>query len=108
MILGVEEPNACAGAVFLVDHIDNGNRNAGRPETLYLFGKNGQDGLEIRNGSTLYMGGLGVYAMLDGEMTDLRTLFPAGEVKDPVRSGLPLPRQAVGGRSGESGVQRRL
>ena len=74
MIVG--GPNESA-AVFLVDYVDNGNRNGpvGPAEALYLFGKDGEDGLRLLNGSILYMGGLNVYVMLGGVMTDLTTLF---------------------------------
>jgi len=75
----IGEPNQPA-VVFLVDHVNNGNRY-GYPEALYLFGKDGQDGLRIEKGSVLYLGGLKVYAMLDGMMTDLNTRFAPGQVR---------------------------
>jgi Ca-activated chloride channel family protein len=77
------------GVVFLVDEVDNGNRAGltGYEEALYLFGKDGQNGLRLLSGSRLYMGRLPVYAMLNGEMTDLRTLFGPGEVEIPFDEG---------------------
>ncbi len=74
-------------AVLLADYIDNGNRYrfAGDlyPEALYLFGgaePNDPNGLRIEKGSTFYMGGLRVYAMLHGRLTDLSTLFEPNQV----------------------------
>jgi len=58
-------------AVFLVDAVDNGNRIEGGLEALYLFGKDGLDGLSILAGSTLYLNGLNVYVVIDGVMTSL-------------------------------------
>jgi hypothetical protein len=91
MVIG--EPNK-ATTVFLVDRIDNGNRGGftGLEEALYLFGKKADpndpnDGLRIRPGSILYMGGLPVYAALNGVITDLRTLFKPGEVMIPFDQG---------------------
>ena len=67
--------------VELVDNVDNGLRDGfgGPDEALYLFGKDDEDGLKIKEGSTLYLGGLHAYAMIGGAMTDLRTLFDDGE-----------------------------
>jgi len=73
--------------VYMVDHVDNGNRSGGVPEALYLFGKDGQDGLRILYGSTLYMGNLPVYALIGGVITDLRTLFAPGETCIPFDEG---------------------
>jgi hypothetical protein len=85
--------------VVLVDQIDNGNRYdfAGRDyaEALYLLGQvdpndpkrqRALDGLYIERGSTLYLGGLSAYAMLDGKLTDLATLFAP---KQAVIRGFP-------------------
>lgn len=69
-------------AALLVDYLNNGNRYpyAGHDyaEALYLFGHADPDdpnGLRIERGSTLYMGGLKVYALYQGRLTDLSTLF---------------------------------
>ncbi len=62
--------------VLLADAIDNGNR--GSREALYLFGFGGPDGLRILNGSTLVIGDIPLYALLDGEMTDIHSLFGTG------------------------------
>ena len=80
MIIG--DPNLPT-AVLLIDAIDNGHRGGfgGEAEALYLFGKDGQDGLRILGGSTLYLNGLNVYAELNGEITDLNTLFGPDETK---------------------------
>jgi hypothetical protein len=84
------------GVVFLVDRVDNGNRAAGKAEALYLFGKVDPndpkglrmlDGLRLLGGSTLYMGRLKVYAMRNGAMTDLTTLFKPNEVVIPFDQG---------------------
>jgi uncharacterized protein YegL len=88
-------------AVLLVDYINNGNRGGinSNAEALYLFGKDGEDGLQIRKYSILYMGGLQVYAMLDGVITDLTTLFEPDEVIIPFDEGwLCLDRPDVGDR----------
>ena len=61
--------------LFLVDLIDNGNRSS--REALYLFGS-GIDGLQILNESTLFIGDIPLYALLDGGMTDIHDLFGEG------------------------------
>jgi len=100
MSIGRNDPNAEPTAVLLVDRVDNGNTPGlfgNEKEALYLFGKDGQDGLRILNGSTLFMGGLKVYAMIGGKITDLRTLFGPGEVKIPFDEGyLCLDKPRVG------------
>jgi len=81
--------NEAPAVVFLVDRVDNGNRGGltGYEEALYLFGKDGQDGLRLLNGSTLYMGRLPVYAMAGGEVICLRDLFEPNEVMIPFDDG---------------------
>ena len=76
-------------AVFLVDYVDNGNRGGinSNAEALYLFGKDSGNGLQIRKDSILYMGGLRVYAMLAGVITDLTTLFEPDEMIIPFDEG---------------------
>ena len=64
--------------VVLVDLFDNGNRN-GDTEALYLLGSGGLDGLQILGGSTLHIGNIPVYTLIDGQMTDLHDLFAPGE-----------------------------
>jgi hypothetical protein len=62
----------------LVDELDNGNRGtAGGREALYLFGIDGR-GLEVTAGSVLIAGSLNVYAAVNGTMTHLNALIPAG------------------------------
>ena len=70
--------NTTTTDLLLVDLIDNGNRAS--PETLYLLGSGGLDGLQILNGSTLTIGDIPVYAKISGVMTDLRSLFPVGQM----------------------------
>jgi hypothetical protein len=81
MVVG--DPNRPV-VVLLVDRVDNGNRVGGGAEALYLFGQADPNdptgarrlnGLQLLGGSTLYLGGLKVYALLDGILTDLSTLF---------------------------------
>ena len=67
-----------ASFVRLVDLIDNGNR-VGSDEALYLFGTGaGTQGLHLLSGSTLYLEHLPAYALINGTITDLGTLIPAG------------------------------
>jgi hypothetical protein len=73
--------------VHLVDEVDNGFRGGfgGNAEALYLMGKFSpdlttvEDGLKVKAGSVLYMGGIHAYAMIGGVMTDLLTLFGPGQ-----------------------------
>ena len=67
--------------LVLVDLIDNGNRAS--PEALYLLGSGGLDGLQLLSGSTLMIGNIPVYALIDGEMTLLQSLFDPGETMIP-------------------------
>jgi hypothetical protein len=88
MVGGPNEP----AVVFLTDRIDNGNRGGltGYEEALYLFGNvdpNDQNGLHLLGGSTLYMGGLPVYTLVNGVRTDLRTLFGPNDVTIPFDHG---------------------
>lgn len=62
---------------FLTDLIDNGNRTSGK-ESLYLPGFGGPDGLELIDGSMLILGDINAYALVDGVMTHLNSLIPAG------------------------------
>lgn len=67
-----------ATTVRLVDWRDNGHRGtAGAAEALYLFGRGGSDGLQLRGGSTLLLEGLPAYALVGGTMVSLYSLFPA-------------------------------
>jgi hypothetical protein len=60
----------------LVDWHDNGNRGGGS-ESLYLFGLPGEDGLIVRNGSTVIIPiDVEAYASIGGVMTHLNSLFP--------------------------------
>ncbi len=61
--------------VFLADDFDNGNLSGTDSEALYLFGIDGQNGLEISEGSSLYLCYLPTYAMIDGSMTSLIDLL---------------------------------
>ncbi|MBT3199301.1 MAG: PEP-CTERM sorting domain-containing protein [Phycisphaerales bacterium] len=62
--------------VSLIDVFDNGNRAS--PEALYLFGLGGPDGLLLQDGSTLVIGEIPVYAMVDGDWMFLNDLFTGG------------------------------
>jgi len=88
--LVVGEPGH-ATVVQLVDLIDN--HQAGVPDALYLFGEpdiggsGGLDGLRILGGSTLVLGEVNAYALLDldgdgvMERTRLQGLLPPGETR---------------------------
>ncbi|MCH9021749.1 MAG: DUF642 domain-containing protein, partial [Planctomycetes bacterium] len=95
MILGV--CNTATTVVQLVDQVDNGNTGGGNPEVLYLFGKDGQDGLRILNSSTLVIGDPNVYAMLGGVMTNLHDLFLPGQTLIDFDEGYILRRAALPG-----------
>lgn len=68
---------AAATQVVLTDLIDNGNRSSS--EALYLLGSGGLDGLQLLGGSMLVIGDIPVYALIDGAMVDLHSLFAPGE-----------------------------
>ncbi len=61
--------------VNLVDMVDNGNTGGGSPEALYLWGLNGQDGIEIATGSTLCLGTLNAYALIGGVWEHLNNMI---------------------------------
>ena len=71
--------------VNLVDLVDNGNSGGGNPEALYLWGLNGQPGLEIAPGSTLCIGNLPAYYHDGTAWQNLTTLIS------------PTPQPALGG-----------
>jgi hypothetical protein len=70
--------------VHLRDRCDNGNRSGGEPEALYLPGLYGpifanplgNDGLRIRPGATLNLGGRNAYARESATWISLRSLVP--------------------------------
>ncbi len=65
---------------LLVDAIDNGNRGTPpKPEQLHLQGFPADDGLRILGGSTLYLGSVELYAVLNNQWKRVRDLFPEGE-----------------------------
>ena len=74
--------------VQLTDIYDNDGAGQGSLEVLYLYGSGGLDGLEIYNGSTLVIGGVQVYALMDGNMVELHDLFGLGETVISFDSGL--------------------
>jgi len=51
--------------LVLVDAVDNGNRASN--EALYLYGSGGLDGLRLLSGSSLIVGDIHVYALIDGK-----------------------------------------
>lgn len=84
MIIGENNPDT---VLQRLDNVDNGHRNGGNAESLYLFGNDSDDALRILNGSTLVLNGLNVYAMVDvdangqtdgqQELLHLNSLFDA-------------------------------
>ena len=75
---------SAATEVDLVDAIDNGNRGATpKPESLYLFGLNGQGGLILNDGSMLVIGNLNTYAFENGSWTNLQSLFTGNQTIVP-------------------------
>ena len=73
LVIGTDDQTT---VVSLVDVIDNGNRAS--PEALYLFGLGGPDGLLLRNGSTLVIDNIPVYAWVNGGWIRLNDLFTGG------------------------------
>ena len=71
-----------SSVVSLRDAVDNGNRQGGTPEALYLggnvFGALSGNGLQILGGSKLILGQYNAYAFLNGQMRSLRSLLPPG------------------------------
>ncbi len=81
-----------AAEVLLVDAIDNGNRASN--EALYLYGSGGLDGLDILTGSTLVIGDIHVYALIDGEQVHINEWFGDDVTSVEFRDGwvvLPEP-----------------
>jgi hypothetical protein len=72
LVIGQEDQPT---TVMLLDLFDNGNRAAGKPEALYLYGMGGLDGLELLGGSKLVLDGINVYAKQRGEWVHLNSLF---------------------------------
>jgi hypothetical protein len=75
--------------VELTDFVNNGNRGAGNtPEALYLYGLGaGTEGLHILGGSTLVLDGLPAYALHNGSLISLYSLFPSGTQVIPFDQG---------------------
>ena len=65
-----------ATVVSLYEVMNNGNRASS--EALYLFGLGGPDGLLLKGGSTLVIGSVPVYAMVNGDWMKLNGLFTGG------------------------------
>lgn len=61
--------------VLLVDEFDNGNRSPGQAERLYLQGFPAENGLRILGGSTLYLGGIDLYAVIGNQWKRMQDLF---------------------------------
>ncbi len=68
--------DSSAEALTLVDAVDNGNRSS--PEVLYLNGVGGENGLRIRAGSTLVLGGLDLYTTEGGSWVHINDRFVDG------------------------------
>ena len=64
--------------VRLTDFLDNGNRQMGQLEAIYLFGLGGFDGLELGVGAVLNLGNLNAYAFMEGAWMRLNNLFTPG------------------------------
>ncbi|WP_428389967.1 LamG-like jellyroll fold domain-containing protein [Mucisphaera sp.] len=47
-------------------------------DSLYLYGLNGGEGLMLQGGSVLELSGISAYAKINGLLTELASLFPAG------------------------------
>lgn len=73
--------------VTLVDLIDNGNQTSG-PESLYLYGSGGLNGLVIEDGCQLIIGNINVYVMVDGQMENLADYFTEGVKWIPFDNGI--------------------
>ena len=91
LIVGTETQ---ATTVVLVDLIDNGNRASN--EALYLYGSGGLDGLRIPGESTLLIGDINVYALIDGQMEHLNAWFGPGITRVEYDQGwVVLPEPAT-------------
>ncbi len=64
--------------VQVLDLFNNGNRGVLGQEALYLGGIAGLDGLVINPGSMLVLNDVNIYARINGVMTLLNSLIPAG------------------------------
>ncbi|MCP4936890.1 MAG: hypothetical protein GY927_22475, partial [bacterium] len=75
-VVGTESQTSQVLLMDLIFNVSGGTD----PESLYMFGIDGGDGLRILNGSTLFLGDLSAYAFLgaEGGMIDLLDLFPTG------------------------------
>ena len=74
---------------FVTDLVNNGNRGGigGSKEALYLLGFGGPDGLELVDGSMLILGDINAYALVDGSMVHLNSLFSVGVHQVPFSGG---------------------
>jgi hypothetical protein len=83
--LRIGAPNAAAAAITVIDLFNNGRRLGASSEALYLFGPQSsvvaeRDGLILQGGSRLILSpNVDVYAAIDGVLTNLRGLIPAGQ-----------------------------
>jgi hypothetical protein len=92
-----------ATEVLLVDAIDNGNRASN--EALYLYGSGGLDGLDVLTGSTLVIGDINVYALIDGEQIHVNEWFGESVTSVAFRDGwVALPEPATLALVGLGGV----
>ena len=72
-------------AVTRVDLFDNGS--ASSSEAIYLFGSGGLDGLQILGNSTLVIGNIPIYALIDGVFENLHDRFGPGDTIIPFTTG---------------------
>lgn len=120
--LRIGAPSAAAASITVIDLFNNGRRLGGAGEALYLFGPQSpivseRDGLMLMGGSRLILSpNVDVYAAIDGVLTNLRSLIPAGQTQVAFGGGfivIPTPGTGltVGGllmaTGGLPGLKRR-
>lgn len=98
--LRIGAPSAAAASITVIDLFNNGRRLGGAGEALYLFGPqtpiaSERDGLMLMGGSRLILSpNVDVYAAIDGVLTNLRSLIPAGQTQVAFGGGfivIPTP-----------------
>ncbi|MFW6145987.1 MAG: PEP-CTERM sorting domain-containing protein [Planctomycetota bacterium] len=99
MQLAVGSPGQSV-TVVLTDIYDNDGLGQDDREALYLFGSGGLDGLALYGDSQLVIGDVPVYALLDGAVVELHSLFGPGETMVPFtttgsRGMLVIPEPAT-------------
>lgn len=92
--------------VLLIDSVDNGNRGQdSEPEALYLTGfPQGDDGLQIRGGSTLILNDLQVYVGTVNGWVHINTLFGPEDFRIPYDGGFIQIRECIADWDGDGGT----